>query len=373
MTSIIVIGAGLAGSAAAWRLAQRGHDVTVVERSIPANTLGSSSGSARIFRYAYAKPQYVDLVVAAAQGWSELAEAHGRPLITPTDAVDFGTGRELSVLAENLVGAGIAHEVLEAGEARNRWELAFDTPVLWHAGAGVIDAETAVLAMLAQAIGYGAAVHHDWPVARVDPLAAGYQVVRTDGATLDAEQIVVAAGGWLPDLLETVGLPEGFVAAFPPLEVRQEQAYHFPYRDPERAWPTFIHKSSDIEVYGLPGGRDAGWRGQKVAEYHGGRCIPSAAHHDKQLDDTNRRRVIAYVEQFLPGLVPEPYAEATCLFTSTPTEDFVIDRADGITVLSPCSGHGAKFAPLIGELAADLVAGGKDVPEVFRPSALVAR
>jgi sarcosine oxidase len=44
--------------------------------------------------------------------------------------------------------------------------------------------------------------------------------------------------------------------------------------------------------------------------------------------------------------VPEP----TCLFTNTPTEDFVIDGVDGVTVVSPCSGHGANVAPLLGEI-----------------------
>ncbi|MFP3637366.1 hypothetical protein SB677_21675, partial [Bacillus sp. SIMBA_033] len=78
-----------------------------------------------------------------------------------------------------------------------------------------------------------------------------------------------------------------------------------------------------------------------------GKILPSAAAQDGIIDPANRRGVIEYVEQYLPGLIPEPYAETTCLFTNTPTEDFILDRADGITLLSPCSGHGAKFAPLI--------------------------
>ena len=76
--------------------------------------------------------------------------------------------------------------------------------------------------------------------------------------------------------------------------------------------------------------------------------------------------MVDYVRKYLPGLDPEPYAETTCLFTNTPNEDFVIDRADGLTVLSPCSGHGAKFAPLIGQWAAGLATGTDDVPARFR-------
>ena len=373
MTSVLVIGAGLAGASAAWRLAQDGHEVTVLERSSPANEYGSSHGSARIFRYAYPESLYVDLVVESARGWNELAVAHGAPLITPTGAVDFGATRRPEVLAEELSRAGIEHELISAAAASARWGIAFDTSVLWHPAAGVIDAESSVDAMLTAATGMGAILHTDWPVARVERTATGYRALRADGASVDAEQIVVAAGGWLPDLLADLALPAAFLAAFPALQVRQEQAYHFPYRDLGVPWPTFIYKSDRIQVYGLPGGRDADWRGQKVAEYNGSKRIPSAAHHDRIIDDANRRRVVDYVAQHLPGLVPEPYAETTCLFTNTPTEDFVLDRIDGVTVLAPCSGHGAKFAPLVGEMAAALVAGDDRVPSLFRPSAVLAR
>ena len=138
-------------------------------------------------------------------------------------------------------------------------------------------------------------------------------------------------------------------------------------------WPTFIHMRRGWTAYGLPGGRDAGFRGQKIAEFNGGKVLPSAAEQDGRIDPENRRRVIEYVEQYLPGLVSQPYAETTCLFTNTPTEDFVIDSAGGITVVSPCSGHGAKFAPLIGQLAADLASGAGNVPEQFRLAAVGAR
>lgn len=383
MTGIIVIGAGLAGSAAAWRLAQAGHEVTVLERSTPANEDGSSHGSARILRYAYSEVFYSGLVVEASRHWDELARLSGERLITPSGALDFGSTRDPERLARVLEEVGIEHELLSREAAAARWDLAFDTSVLWHPAAGVIDSENSVRAMLAQASAHGARLLNDWPVARVERAGRGYRAIRSDGAVVEADQVVVAAGGWLPDLLSELSLPDGFLAGFPPLEVRQEQAYHFAYRDEEAAgaarlageaaWPTFIYKSPYVQTYGLPGGRDAAWRGQKVAEYNGGKRLSSAADHDHVLDDANRRRVVAYVEQFLPTLVPEPYAETSCLFTNTPNEDFVLDRIDGVTVLSTCSGHGAKFAPLIGEYALALVEGSSVVPETFRPSLVAAR
>jgi sarcosine oxidase len=67
--------------------------------------------------------------------------------------------------------------------------------------------------------------------------------------------------------------------------------------------------------------------------------------------------VLRYVEDWIPGVEPTPVTEATCLYTTTPNEDFVLDRRGPLVVASPCSGHGFKFAPLIGELGADLVDG----------------
>ncbi len=366
MTGITVIGAGLAGSSTAWRLAQAGHEVVVLEQDTPAHRRGSSHGSARIFRDAYAERLYVDLVRDSARGWAEL-EAAGAALLTRTGALDHGEGHDPAGLARVLAAAGVEHELLGPAEASARWDLEFTTPVLWHPGAGVLDAEAAVVAMLDQARAHGASLQQGWRVTGVRRHGRGYRVHAGDGRWVDAEQVVVAAGGWLPDLLTELALPEAFTAALPPLEVRQEQAYHFPYARDGDNWPTFIHKTEDMVVYGLPGGRDAGWSGQKVAEYNGGRRIRSAGAQDGVVHGENRRRVVAYVERHLPGLVPEPYAETTCLFTNTPTEDFVIDRAEGITVLSACSGHGAKFAPLLGELVTALVEGRDTVPGRFRP------
>lgn len=362
----IVVGAGLAGAATAWQLALQGRDVTILERTVPASHDGSSHGSARIFRYAYPDEFYTRAVIESKDLWDGLQQASGLELITPFGAADYGPERQPEHLARILTETAVEHELLSAAEARTRWpQIAFDTPVLWHPGAGVIDAESSVNAMIELAVKNGARVLTGWNVASVEKRDAGYRVRSAAGEAIDAGNVIISAGGWLPQLLDSLSLPAGFLAGLPAITVRQEQAYHFRYLD-ESPWPTFIHKGADIQTYGLPGGRDAGFAGQKVAEYNGGNLIPSAAAQTGLVDPTNRRRVVDYVRKYLPGLDPEPYAETTCLFTNTPSEDFVIDRRDNLTVLSPCSGHGAKFAPLIGQWAAGLATGDRDVPARFR-------
>lgn len=372
-----VVGAGLTGAAVAWRLAQSGAEVIVLERDVPASHMGSSHGSARIFRYGYLDPFYADLVVQARRSWDELESASGRQLITPSGSLDFGAVRNPRGLAEVLETVGVDHELLARDEAAARWpQLSFDTEVLWHPGAGVIDSESTVHAMLALATDAGAQVRSGWEVASVEHGFTGYVLTSTTGQTVHAEQVVVAAGGWLPALLRDLDLPGGFADAMPQFEVRQENAFHYPYRDVAAqgepvpgafsSWPTFIYKGEDIQTYSLPGGRDAQFRGQKIAEYNGGKRIASAYDQDGIVDGANRERVTRFVERFTPGLIPEPYEETTCLFTNVPRDDMIIDRAAGVTIVSPCSGQGAKFAPLLGEIVLDLVTGSEPAAERFR-------
>ena len=291
----------------------------------------------------------------------------GRELITRTGCLDFGIIRDPRALARILDRADVEHELLDPAAARSRWpQIMVDTETLWHPAAGVIDAESAVWAMVDQAVRHRARLLTGWELATISTTSTGYRLTAADGTTLDAEKIVVSVGGWLPHLLADLPLPAAFRAALPPFQVRQEQAYHFPYRDEATDWPTFIHGSSTMLNYGLPGGRDAGFRGQKLAEFNGGPDISSAVHQTGTIDPANRAKLVDYVTRFVPGLLPEPYAETTCLFTNTPTEDFLIDGVDGVILVSACSGHGAKFAPLIGDIAADVATGSAAALARFR-------
>jgi len=272
----VVIGAGLAGAATAWQLAKAGYEVTLVERTRPAAADGSSHGSARIFRYPYADLLYTELVVRARAGFDELEAGSGRQLITPTGELDFGSVRNPRALAAVLEAAGVDHELISAEVAQQRFpQVRIETEALWHPGAGVIDAETTVNVTVEAAVAAGARVLTSWPVDGVTATTSGYTVLAADGRSLDTERVVVAAGGWLPTLLDRLPLHDGFRASLPPLEISQENAFHFPYADPDQAWPTLIYEDPEILTYALPGGRDAQFRGMKLAEFNAGRDFPA--------------------------------------------------------------------------------------------------
>lgn len=366
----VIIGAGLAGAATAWHLSRAGHQVTVLERDRPASALGSSHGSARILRYSYPEPIYARLMMRARPLWDELEQASGTRLITPTGCLDAGSLRNPRALARVLEDAGVDHELLSPEQARDRFPMVdFASEVLHHPDAGVLDAESTVRAMLDLAAQSGARLETGWELAGVEPSGTGYLLTADDGRRIQAGHVTVAAGGWLPHLAARLPLPEAARRAIAQLTVSQEQAVHLPYRDdvaPAGSWPAYIFKDEQIRTYGLPGGRDAAFHGQKVAEFLGGRAIPSARQHDQMLDSESTGRLTAFAHRALPGVEPSPYAETTCLFTMTPSEHFLLDTFAGITVVSPCSGHGGKYAPLIGELAAGLATGTGSVPEEFR-------
>lgn len=348
-----VIGAGLAGTATAWQLARRGADVTLLEARELGHDQGSSHGSARIIRRAYPDAFYAALTGPAWRDWGELEAESGQQIITRTGGLDFGRERDVPAIARAQDALGIPHTVLGAAEARERWpQFSFDTDVLHHPDAGVVDADLAVRTATRSAAERGADVRTGWPVAAVEPRGSSYLVSSAAGhRPVEADVVVVAAGPWLPELLDRLPV-DG--RDLPALIVTQQQIFHFHSQSPA-AWPVFVHKDA-LSIYGLPGGRDVGPGLIKVAEHDRG-TRTSADERDGRVDPTSRARLVDHVRRYLPGLDPEPTAEATCLYTSTPSENFLIDRIGGVVIVSPCSGHGAKFAPTVGLIAADLATG----------------
>ncbi|CCH76311.1 putative sarcosine oxidase [Nostocoides japonicum T1-X7] len=355
-TDTVVVGAGLMGSAVAWHLARRGHGVVVVERFTPANPLGSSHGSARIIRRAYPHIDYIRLTGEAFEWWRELELDSDGPILRLTGGLDHGADRQPRTIASALSRAGVEHDLLSASEAEDRYPgMVFEGPVLYHPQAGTIDAEHAVRALLAGAEAHGAATAQGTEVVAIVDGDDTVRVQTTHG-DVRARTVVVAAGAWMPELL--AGIVE-----LPPLWVTQHAVFHFPRADPSVTWPVTIHRA-DMDVYHLPGGRDGGpTDARKIAEHRG--AATTARTRSGEVDDGSRRRITEYVRRWLPGLVPDPFGETTCLYTSTQDEDFLIDRIGRVVVVSACSGHGAKLAPVVGRVAADLVEGHPSEPARF--------
>ena len=348
---VVVVGAGLAGSATARALARRGRSVVLVEAFQPGHRHGSSHGSARIFRRAYPDPLYVRLTGQVQVLWRQLADEAGEELVTTTGAVDYGPARKQEKLYEILTGFGVPAELMRAEAAAERWPgMSFGPdPVLFQPDGGVIDPERAMAAMRASAAGRGAQFSYGTPVLRVEA-GRDAATVHTADRSWRAPAVVVAAGAWLEPLL-------GGQVPLPPLAVTQEEFFHFAPRIPA-PWPAFIRHDEDATMYGLLAGRDGQVPGAVKIGAHRRGLVTTGDNRDGLVRQVARDRASDFVRDQLPGLDPAPAGEATCLYTSTGNEDFILDRYGPFVVCSPCSGHGAKFAPLAGEIAADLACGG---------------
>ena len=341
---VVVIGGGVMGSATAWRLASRGVDVVLLERFERGHVRGSSHGGSRIFRVAYPDESYVRLAMRALDLWRELEDECSASLLHITGGVDHGDASDVDAVGDALEAAGRDVERLDPDEAEERWpELRFDANVVYSPDTGRVLADASVRAMQDRAAELGADVRFDAQVASID--ASSRTVSLTSGASLGYRRAtVVTAGAWVGDVLDGTG------CSLPPLRVTREQVFHFAPADGGEGldWPSFIHYRPRSH-YGLctPG------EGIKVAE-HGTGMETTGDSRTFVIDELGRRRVVDYVKAWLPGLVPSPVTETTCLYTNTPDESFVLDRQGDIVIGSPCSGHGFKFAPAIGDHLANL-------------------
>jgi sarcosine oxidase len=336
---VVVIGAGAMGSSAAWWLARRGADVVLLEQFTPGHARGSSHGGSRIFRFAYYEPEYVRMAQAALALWRELEDDAGEPLLDITGAVDHGEPNSIQRVTDALEACGASFERLTPEAATERWPaMRFDRDVLYHPDGGRCRADATVAALQRRAAAHGADVRFETRAALR---------VRDDGVEIEAgDEIisarvaVVTAGAWITHVLGPLA---------PPVSVTQEQVQHFaPTIDQE--WPSFIHHR-DKWIYGLatPG------EGIKVDEHHVGPAIDPD--HRVPRDPALEQRMVQYVEAWMPGLDPTPRHRTECLYTTTPDESFVLDRLGPVVIGSPCSGHGFKFTPLIGQRLAELAAG----------------
>lgn len=362
---VAVIGLGVMGCAALANLAGRGCRTVGIDRYQPGHDRGSSHGSTRIIRLGYFEhPSYVPLLRAAYPLWRELEARTRAPLLSITGILEIGAP-DSELVAGTLRSSrqhGLAHEILDAAEVTRRFP-AFRLPgdfigVLQPDG-GFVQAERTIEALLHLAQSAGAALRFGERVLTVAPHGAGVRVTTEHGA-IDAGCAVVAAGPWMKALLPEMPAP---------LRVTRQVLGWFEPHDPAmfeaEQFPVFLLQNRDGTFYGFPRDGDAG---VKIAKHHHAdeTAAPDQVRAVSSDDETIIRTVL---RQHLPDADGRLIAAKTCLYTLTPDGDFIIDRwptHPQIIIASPCSGHGFKFAPLIGEILADLALTGTTPHDIAR-------
>lgn len=353
---VVVIGAGAMGSTAAWQLAKAGREVVLLEQFPRLHDRGSSHGQTRVFRVSYRDPLYTGLATESIPRWRELEADSGADLLEQSGQLDHGFAPAIDEVEASLIGGGYSFERLTPEAAAERWPaLAFDTTVLYSPDGGRVFADRMVDAAISSAERFGAHVRFQTPARAIEPHGDGVAVI-TDDTTYMADSVIVSAGSWVTRLVGPgTGWPQ---IALPEITVTRQQPVHFAIR-PGMWFPSYIHHVPDdapgaalrFGAYGL----ESPGEGVKLGLETSVLADPDEV---GVVDPSITAEAVAYAEQWLPGADPSQVSAVTCLFTNTPDSHFVIDRIGPVVVCSPCSGHGFKFAPEIGAIAADLATGG---------------
>jgi sarcosine oxidase len=362
MTSfdVIVAGVGGLGSAACWQLARRGQRVLGLERFDIPHAQGSSHGLTRIIRLAYHEGSaYVPLVQRALALWRDAGGAYGQPLLFTTGSLDAGP--DGGGFFEGALTAcreyGLPHEILTAAEINRRFHglrLSADHRGLFQPDGGFVACERAIVAHVTLAQSAGAEIHARETVLGWQPLPGGGVAVTTDRGRYEAGRLILTAGAWTGPLVPALAgvlMPE-----------RQVMGWFQP-ADPAKfapdALPVTILAVEEGDYYVVPVFEAPG---VKIGRHHhlGERTTADAVNREVTAEDEAvLRRALA---RYLPDANGPVMALRTCLYTVTPDEHFVIDTLPGaeeVIVVSACSGHGYKFASVIGEIVADLATTGR--------------
>ncbi|GAA1700888.1 N-methyl-L-tryptophan oxidase [Fodinicola feengrottensis] len=354
---VIVIGLGGMGSAAAYQLARRGQRVLGLERYGPAHNRGSSHGGSRITRQAYFEdPAYVPLLLRATQMWESIEKESGRRIFYRTGGVMIGRPDSLTVSGSRRSAEewDLPHEMLDAGEIRRRFPTMRPEPdeiALYEANAGLVVPEASVAAHLALAARSGAELHFEEPVLSWHAGDAGVRVTTADGV-YTADRLVICPGAWAADVLADLGLP---------FRVERQVQFWFRPRGGTDAFlvdrhPIFVWEGGEgRQFYGF-GVHHREQPGVKVAFFRGGAtCTPETI--DRTVRPEEVAAMAAFVGRHIPDLPGEFLRAATCMYTNTPDEHFVISVHPAhpqVVVACGFSGHGFKFVPVVGEILADL-------------------
>lgn len=349
----IVVGLGMAGAATLFELARRGHRVLGLERFTAPNQLASHHGGTRIFRMAYAEhPCYVPLLRSAQQGWREAESLSGEPLLMSTGSIHAGPedSLEYTGAAAACRDHGLMHELLDARTLQERvpgLRLPEGYRAVLQPDGGILAAERSVAAFLSLAVQHGAQARYEEPVCSFDASVSDVRV-NTSAGRYSAATVVLCAGAWMrslvPELTDKLQVVRQVVGWF------EAPSDHF---RPER-FPVFTIDTAVGPMFGFP---SLDRQGLKIGRHQHLHEVVDPGTVQRSVSAADEQVMREALVRYLPGANGTMLASGVGVYTNTQDEFFILDRlprADNVVLASPCSGHGFKFMPVLGQILADL-------------------
>lgn len=374
--SHIVIGAGAIGSAAAYWLSRAGARVLVIEQFDLVHGFGSSGDHSRIIRHAYGSTTYTALTPAMFAAWADIEQRSGMQVYYRTGGLDMahaGTHghEEVQAYAAALDASTLPYEDLTSVDIRNRypqWRIDDDIVGIYQEAGGLLDIRKAVSVMTSLAMAAGVTFLPRTLVSGIDVHGDSVTVTTSDGS-FHADNLVVAAGSWLPELMGQLDLDL-------PVTLSQEQVSYVAPKDLRAfaldRFPVWIYHGHEIgEFYGFPVHGEAA---VKVARDVRGEFIESRDRRFHTVDEETQI-VLRFLRRHLPDAVGPVLGNRTCVYDLTPDRDFILDVLPDRphVALFVGAGHAGKFAALVGSILADLTTAGEtrhpiDAFRVDRPA-----
>jgi sarcosine oxidase len=307
----------------------------------------------------------VPLARRALEKWRDLEALSGETILTVTGVLEAGYPGA-SIVSGSLEAArqhDLTHDVLSAADITRRFP-GFKVPSNWtglfQPEGGLLRPELAIRTFVQQAEHHGAETRMNTRVLGIEPFGAGIRV-RTDAEVIDAGSVIVATGAWIgdfaPELKPHLKITRQVLGWFSPLEPSLFK--------PDRC-PVFLLESEEDACYGFP---DFAGTGVKTASHREGLALPSAEDLVQDGSPADEAQIRRMLELAMPDANGPLRQMRACMYTRTPDDDFVIDLSPvdpRIVLASPCSGHGFKFASVIGEVLADLALGRASANNISR-------
>lgn len=362
---VAVAGLGGMGSAVAAHCAARGASVIGVDQFRPGHDFGASHGKSRMIRQAYFEdPAYVPLVLRAYELWRKLERDTGEELLQLTGVLSIGPAD--SDIISGTLRAADRHDLLVKAWSKENVQRRYptlqlqpDEIALFEAEGGVLDPERSVRAHLKAAQSAGAELRFETEMKGWDITDTGAEIRLNDGSAIRARSLVLCLGPWFQQTLATLGIP---------LRVqRNVQAWFAPATGAYESgrFPAFLVNRVGLPapLYGFPDFGD----GVKAA-FHGLGELTAASEMERDIDMARDVEPIASaMEQWMPGSTQTFREAKPCLYSLTPDGHFVIDRHPAhrnVVLCGGFSGHGFKFAPVVGEIGAELALDGGSRHEI---------
>jgi sarcosine oxidase len=369
---VIVLGLGAMGSATVYQLSKRGSQVLGLDQFSPPHPKGSTHGETRITRLAIGEgEEYVDFAVRSHEIWKEIERESGKTLLfsvggliisSPDTKSSAHVPNFFSTTLDVARKKNITHEELDAAAIRRRFpqfRIEDSEHGYFEPEAGYLSPEECVRVQLDLAKKYGATLQTNEKVTEFR--SDGSEVtVKTESNTYIGKRLVLTAGPWLPDLIGPTYSAH--------LKVYRQVLYWFDIRKeaeglftPKR-FPVFIWNLPDKKygIYGFPAvdGPDGG---VKIATEQLEKTT-TPEHINREVSSEEIVEMFEnFVAPYFPGLTGQcPKEPVTCMYTATEGARFLIDwhpEHRNVFVVSPCSGHGFKHSPAIGEVVAQAVLG----------------